>query len=101
MECCLVLVIFPPQLEDNVAFRARPLGVLVLDPKVDGVFVPQHISFLTKSLLAQITQPGFQFHVNRVFVPLEAETGSESTLTDVAEVFLLLGLPVLGTNMPH
>ena len=32
MECCLVLVVLPPQLEDNVALRARPFGVLVLDP---------------------------------------------------------------------
>ena len=101
MECCLVLVVLPSQLEDNVALRAGPFRMLVLDPKVNGILVPQHVSFLTKSLLAQITQPCFQFHVDRVFVPLEAETGSESTLTDVAEILLLLGIPVLGTNMPH
>ena len=35
MECCLVLVVFSPQLEDNVAFRTRPFGVLVLDSKVN------------------------------------------------------------------
>ena len=101
MECCLVLVVLPSQLEDNVAFRAGPLGVLVLDSKVDCILVPQHVSFFTKSLLTQITQPSFQLHVNCVFVPLEAETSSESTLTDVAEVLLLFGVPVLGTNMPH
>ena len=101
MECCLVLIVFSPQLEHNVAFRAGPFGVLVLDSKVNGILVPQHVSFFTKSLLAQITQPSFQLHVNCVFVPLEAETSSESTLAHVAEIFLLLGVPVLGTNMPH
>ena len=101
MECCLVLIVLSPQLEDNVAFRTRPLGVLVLDPKVNRVLVTQHVSLFTKSLLTQITQPSFQFHVDCVFVPLEAETSSESTLTHIAEVLLLLGIPVLGTNMPH
>ena len=101
MECCLVLVVFPSQLEDNVAFRASPLCVLVLDSKVNCVLVTQHVSFFTKSLLAQIAQPSFQLHVNCVFVSLEAETGSESTLAHIAEMLLLLGVSVLGTNMPH
>ena len=95
MECCLVLVILSPQLEDNVAFRTCPFGVLVLDPKVNRILVTQHVSFFTKSLLTQITQPSFQLHVNCVFVPLEAETSSESTLAQVAEILFLLGVPVL------
>ena len=95
MECCLVLVVFSPQLEDNVAFRTRPLGVLVLDSKVNRIFVTQHVAFFTKSLLTQITQPSFQLHVNCVFVPLEAETSSESTLAQVAEILFLLGVPML------
>ena len=101
MECCLVLIVLSPQLEDNVAFRTRPFGVLVLDPKMNRVLVTQHVSLFTKSLLTQITQPSFQLHVNRVFVPLEAEAGSESTLAHVAEILLLLRIPVLGTNVPH
>ena len=101
MECCLVLVVLSPQLEDDVALRTRPFCVLVLDSKVDRILVTQHVSLFTKSLLTQITQPSFQLHVNRVFVPLEAETGSEGTLAHVAEILLLLRIPVLGTNMPH
>ena len=101
MECCLVLVIFASQLEDNVAFRAGPFRVLVLDSKVNCILMTQHVSFFTKSLLAQIAQPSFQLHVNCVFVPLEAETGSESTLAHIAEMILLLGVSMLGTNMPH
>ena len=95
MECCLVLIVLSPQLEDNVAFRTRPFGVLVLDSKVDRIFVTQHVAFFTKSLLTQITQPCFQLHVNCVFVPLEAETSPESTLAQVAEILFLLGVPVL------
>ena len=96
-----MLIVLPPQLEDNVAFRTRPFGVLVLDSKVNRIFVTQHVAFFTKSLLAQITQPSFQLHVNCVFVPLEAEASSESSLTHVAKILLLLGVPMLGSNMPH
>ena len=80
MECCLVLVIFSPQLEHYVALRARPFRVLVLDPKVNGILVSQHVSFFAKSFLAQITEPSFQFHVNCIFVPLKAETSPEGAL---------------------
>ena len=80
MECCLVLIVLSPQLEDNVAFRTRPLGVLVLDPKVNGILVSQHVSFFAKSFLTQITQPSFQFHVNCIFVPLKAETSPKGAL---------------------
>ena len=59
MECCFVLVVFPSKLEHNVAFRTGPLCVLVLDSKVNRVLVTQHVSLLTKCLLAQITQPSF------------------------------------------
>ena len=82
MECCLVLVVLSPQLEDDVALRTRPFCVLVLDSKVDRILVTKHVSLC-------------------VFVPLEAETGSESTLAHIAEMILLLGVSMLGTNMPH
>ena len=95
MECCLVLIVLSPQLEDDVALRTRPFCVLVLDSKVNCILVTQHVSLFTKSLLTQIAQPSFQLHVNRVFVPLEAETSSESTLAQVAEILFLLGVPML------
>ena len=75
-----MLVIFSPQLEHYVALWARPFRVLVLDPKVNGILVSQHVSFFAKSFLAQITEPSFQFHVNCIFVPLKAETSPEGAL---------------------
>ena len=73
MVSSLVSLVLPPQLEDNVALRTLPEGVLALDAEVYGVLVSRHITFLSKRFLAKITGPGLQFQMNRFLVSLETE----------------------------
>ena len=70
VERSFVIVILSPQLAHDVTLWASPPGVLLLNTKMHRVFMPLHVSLFTKCLLAHITRPSLQFHVQRIFVSL-------------------------------
>lgn len=70
VECCFVIVILSSQLEHNVTLWASPPGMFLFYTKVYRVFMPLHVSLFTKGLLAHVTRPSLQFHVQCIFVSL-------------------------------